>query len=199
MDFKVASSTPNSVFGQPQNLHNQQRQQGLFGCASSAASSLFGQPQINLPIQQQQPLNFNPHNQQQQQRNFGSAQTASPFEAPPSAPSQSGSLSFGSIQPSAFVRNLPVFGSGQPLPQQQLNIFGATGFSVQAKSANAPSPTISTDDDKLILLISTQSFDGAFQVDFVLAQLLNTTLEEIKEGNLRLNLYLVFSPRFYPP
>ena len=44
-------------------------------------------------------------------------------------------------------------------------------------------PKVLTNDDKLIKLVSIQSFDGAFKVDMVLAQLLDTTLEDIKKGN----------------
>ena len=44
-------------------------------------------------------------------------------------------------------------------------------------------PKILTDDDKLMKLVSIQSFDGAFKMDMALAQLLDTTLEDIKKGN----------------
>jgi len=181
-----ASSTATFIFsGQPPKQQHQ--------LSPTSFSSISGQPQNLYHLQQQ---SFTPSSL------FGQQQQGLCGVPPASALYQSHSLSFGnlqhqSLQPIDLERNLPAFGSGQPLPQQQLNIFGATGFSVQAKSANAPSPTISTDDDKLILLISTQSFDGAFQVNFVLAQLLNTTLEDINEGILRLNLFIIF-PEILP-
>ena len=40
-----------------------------------------------------------------------------------------------------------------------------------------------TDDDKLIKLISCQNFDGSFKLGSALAQLLDTTLDDIKQGN----------------
>ena len=57
-------------------------------------------------------------------------------------------------------------------------------FSV-ASSSPSISPKVLTDDDKLMKLISIQCFNGAFKVDMVLAQLLDTTLEDIKEGSFK--------------
>ena len=39
-----------------------------------------------------------------------------------------------------------------------------------------------TDDDKLLKLISCQNFDGSFKFESALAQLLDTTLEDIKQS-----------------
>lgn len=39
-----------------------------------------------------------------------------------------------------------------------------------------------TDDDKLIQLVSIQSFDGSFKLESALGQLLDTTLDEIRQG-----------------
>ena len=39
-----------------------------------------------------------------------------------------------------------------------------------------------TDDDKLIELVSIQNFDGSFKMESVLGQLLDTTLDDIREG-----------------
>lgn len=39
-----------------------------------------------------------------------------------------------------------------------------------------------TDDDKLMKLVSIQNFDGSFQLEKELAQLLNTTLDDVRQG-----------------
>ena len=52
----------------------------------------------------------------------------------------------------------------------------------------APSPKALTDDEKLKKLVDTQSFNGAFKVVSNLAELLNITLEDIKEGENNLSL-----------
>lgn len=41
---------------------------------------------------------------------------------------------------------------------------------------------IMTDDDKLMQLVSIQSFDGSFKLESTLGQLLDTTLDEIRQG-----------------
>lgn len=74
-------------------------------------------------------------------------------------------------------------------------------FSRSAKSQTGPedgdageeegrSPSPVTDDDKLMKLVSIQSFDGAFRVDSILPELLGTTLEDMTEGNAELGLLL---------
>lgn len=45
---------------------------------------------------------------------------------------------------------------------------------------------VETDDDKLMKLVSTQSFDGAFKLTEILANLLNTTLEDMQNGTTSL-------------
>ena len=52
----------------------------------------------------------------------------------------------------------------------------------------APPPKALTDDEKLKKLVDTQSFNGAFKVVSNLAELLNLTLEDIKEGENNLSL-----------
>ena len=46
------------------------------------------------------------------------------------------------------------------------------------------SALLETDDDKLIKLVSTQSFNGAFRLSQILASLLETTLEDLQNGNV---------------
>ena len=48
----------------------------------------------------------------------------------------------------------------------------------------ASSPSM-TDNDKLLKLISIQSFDGSFKLLESLAELLNTSIEDIREGSER--------------
>jgi hypothetical protein len=49
-----------------------------------------------------------------------------------------------------------------------------------------------TDDDKLMTLISSQNFDGSFKLETTIAQLLNTTVDDIVQGikaNVRWPIY----------
>ena len=58
-----------------------------------------------------------------------------------------------------------------------------TDYHTDADSTNPGEAEDLTDDNTIMLkLISIQSFDGSFQMDAVLAQLLNTTLEDIVLG-----------------
>ena len=79
----------------------------------------------------------------------------------------------------------------------------AMARSAQVDSMNAPSydPSLSsqssqdepkTDDDKLMTLISSQNFDGSFKLETTIAQLLNTTVDDIVQGikaNVRWPIY----------
>lgn len=40
----------------------------------------------------------------------------------------------------------------------------------------------STNDDKLMILVSTQNFNGSFRLEPELAELIDTTLEDIQKG-----------------
>ena len=44
-------------------------------------------------------------------------------------------------------------------------------------------PKVLKDDDKLLMLVSTQNYDGSFGIGNVIAQLLNTEAEKIKQGD----------------
>ena len=48
-----------------------------------------------------------------------------------------------------------------------------------------------TDDAKLMKLVSRQNFDGSFQLDDGLAKLLNTSLEDIKEGKIEIRKKII--------
>ncbi len=52
-----------------------------------------------------------------------------------------------------------------------------------------PHSSLLTDDDKCILLISTQNYDGSFPMEHVLAQLLQTKMQIIKQGMVKLLCY----------
>lgn len=56
----------------------------------------------------------------------------------------------------------------------------------QPARAAAPPPEPTTDDQKLMLLLSIQSFDGAFRLDSALERLLKTTLDDIRQGKIKL-------------
>lgn len=49
-------------------------------------------------------------------------------------------------------------------------------------SEGTENETSNTDDDKLLKLITCQNFDGSFKLESALAELLDTTLEDIKQG-----------------
>ena len=82
----------------------------------------------------------------------------------------------------------------------------AMARSAQVDSMNAPSydPSLSsqssqdepkTDDDKLMTLISSQNFDGSFKLETTIAQLLNTTVDDIVQGikpNIHWPIYKMF-------
>jgi hypothetical protein len=55
-----------------------------------------------------------------------------------------------------------------------------------------PHSALLSDDDKCILLISTQNYDGSFPMEHELAQLLHTKLEIIKQGTVQLPLLYLF-------
>ena len=57
---------------------------------------------------------------------------------------------------------------------------GGEVYDGASTSAKTPAPI--TDDDKLMQLVSIQGFDGAFKMDGILSKLLNTTLDDIKDG-----------------
>lgn len=40
-----------------------------------------------------------------------------------------------------------------------------------------------TDDDKLIKLVSTQNFDGSFKLEAQLAELVSSSIDDIRKGN----------------
>ena len=52
-----------------------------------------------------------------------------------------------------------------------------------------PHSSLLSDDDKCILLISTQNYDGSFPMEHVLAQLLQTKMQIIKQGMVKLLCY----------
>lgn len=49
-------------------------------------------------------------------------------------------------------------------------------------STNQNQPQETTDDDKLMKLVSSQNFDGSFKLEASIAQLLETTLDDIAQG-----------------
>lgn len=51
-------------------------------------------------------------------------------------------------------------------------------------SEGTENETSNTDDDKLLKLITCQNFDGSFKLESALAELLDTTLEDIKQGTI---------------
>lgn len=58
-------------------------------------------------------------------------------------------------------------------------------FVMEPMAPAAPLPL--TNDEKLIKLVQSQSFNGAFKTDSNIAQLLETTLDDLKEGLYRFN------------
>jgi hypothetical protein len=80
--------------------------------------------------------------------------------------------------------------------------FMAFSSPIEAQSVNTdhhantfeslPHSALLSDDDKCVLLISTQNYDGSFPMEHILAQLLHTKIEMIKQGENKTVINLSF-------
>ena len=73
-----------------------------------------------------------------------------------------------------------------PAPGYQLFLDASVDDASESLESVLPEtiqPKDMSDDDKLMQLISIQSFDGSFKLLELLAELLNTSMEDVREGN----------------